>query len=130
MLGPRMPYRPTVFDQKVFETYVPSDHHLRKALELIDWDAFHDLLAPFCSENRGQPSEPPTMMLQPHPDLASPFDLQASTLLATVFNVDACPRTYVRRRSELGSLILIGHSFMSQVNVSSSIGSSKLRWSP
>jgi len=59
-----MPYRPTVFDQKVFETYVPSDHHLRKALELIDWDAFHDLLAPFYSENRGQPSEPPTMMLQ------------------------------------------------------------------
>ena len=64
MLGPQLPYRPTEFDRRVFDIYVPTDHHLRKAAKLIDWDAFHDVLAPFYSENRGQPSEPPTMMLQ------------------------------------------------------------------
>jgi transposase len=64
MLGPRKPYPPTEFDLKVFETYVPSDHHLRKAAMVINWDAFHDLLAPFYDDRLGQPSEPPVLMLQ------------------------------------------------------------------
>ena len=64
MLGSRRPYPPTEFDQKVFETYVPNDHHLRRAAMVIDWDAFHDLLAPFYDDRLGQPSEPPVLMLQ------------------------------------------------------------------
>ena len=64
MLGPRKPYAPTEFDLRVFETYVPKNHHLRKAAVAIDWDAFHDLLAPFYHGSLGQPSEPPVLMLQ------------------------------------------------------------------
>jgi transposase len=64
MLGPRKPYPPTEFDLKVFETYVPDDHHLRKAAMVINWDAFHDQLAPFYHDKLGQPSEPPVLMLQ------------------------------------------------------------------
>ena len=64
MLGPRKPYPPTEFDLKVFEIFVPSDHHLRKAARVINWDAFHDLLAPFYDDRLGQPSEPPVQMLQ------------------------------------------------------------------
>ena len=64
MLGPRKRYEPTPFDLQVFDTYVPKDHHLRKASELIDWDAFYDVLAPYYSPDRGQPSEPPVMMLK------------------------------------------------------------------
>lgn len=64
MLGPRKPYSPTEFDLRVFETYVPKGHHLRKAAVAINWDAFHDLLAPFYHGTLGQPSEPPVLMLQ------------------------------------------------------------------
>ena len=64
MLGPRKPYPPTEFDLEVFETYVPDDHHLRKAARVINWDAFHDLLAAFYGDRLGQPSEPPVLMLQ------------------------------------------------------------------
>lgn len=64
MLGPRRPYQPNEFDRKAFEIYVPPDHHLHKALQFINWDAFHDVLAPFYSESRGQPSEPPVLMLK------------------------------------------------------------------
>ena len=64
MLGPRKPYPPTEFDLRVFETYVSDDHHLRKAARVINWDAFHDLLAPFYDDRLGQPSEPPVLMLQ------------------------------------------------------------------
>ena len=64
MLGPLMPYQPNEFDRKAFEIYVPNDHHLRKALKCIDWSEFYDLLAPFYSETRGQPSEPPVLMLK------------------------------------------------------------------
>ena len=63
MLGDPAPFRPTPFDLQVFEAYVPPDHHLRKALQVIDWDAFHQILAPFYSEI-GRPSEPPVMMLK------------------------------------------------------------------
>lgn len=64
MLGDRVPFRPTAFDREAFERYVPEDHHLRRALEVIDWDAFDELLAPFYSADRGQPSEPPVMLLK------------------------------------------------------------------
>jgi len=64
MLGPRKPHPPSEFDVRVFETYVPKDHHLRKAAMVIDWDAFHDQLAPFYDDRLGQPSEPPVLMLQ------------------------------------------------------------------
>lgn len=64
MLGPPRPYPPTEFDLKVFQTFVPHDHHLRKAARVIKWDAFHDLLAPFYDDRLGQPSEPPVLMLQ------------------------------------------------------------------
>jgi len=63
MLGDPAPFRPTPFDLQVFEAYVPPDHHLRKALQVIDWDAFHQILAPFYKDI-GRPSEPPVMMLK------------------------------------------------------------------
>lgn len=64
MLGPRKPHPPSEFDLRVFETFVPVEHHLRKAAIVIDWDAFHDQLAQFYSDRLGQPSEPPVMMLK------------------------------------------------------------------
>lgn len=63
MLGKPAPFQPTAFDLQVFEAYVPPEHHLRSALEVIDWDAFHAILAPYYKE-MGRPSEPPVMMLK------------------------------------------------------------------
>jgi transposase len=63
MLGDPAPFRPTPFDLEVFESYVPPDHHLRKCLQVLDWDAFHEILAPFYADI-GRPSEPPVLMLK------------------------------------------------------------------
>lgn len=64
MLGNPTPFAPTAFDLDAFEIFVPQDHHLRKALQVINWEAFHDILAPYYSPNLGQPSEPPVLMLK------------------------------------------------------------------
>jgi transposase len=64
MLRDRFPYPPTRFDRQVFEAFVPRDHHLRRALELIPWDDFHDVLARFYSLDQGQPAKPPVLLLK------------------------------------------------------------------
>jgi len=52
------------FDQQVYRTVVPSDHYLRKVLEVVPWDGFYELLAPFYSEDLGRPAESPVLMLK------------------------------------------------------------------
>jgi IS5 family transposase len=52
------------FDQEVFRVTVPKKHFLRKALEVIPWDEFHDLLAPHYSEDKGRPAIPAVLMLK------------------------------------------------------------------
>lgn len=64
MLRERCPYPPSGFDQQVFETFVPRDHHLRKALEVIPWDDFHETLAGYYSLDEGQPAKPPVLLLK------------------------------------------------------------------
>lgn len=64
MLRDRFPYPPSCFDKEVFEAFVPAAHHLRKALALIPWDDFHDLLAPFYRLDKGQPAKPPVLLLK------------------------------------------------------------------
>ena len=64
MLGDPSPRKPTEFDRQVFEAFVPRDHFLRKALEVIPWESFHELLAPFYSPDRGRPSAPPVLLLK------------------------------------------------------------------
>jgi transposase len=64
MLGDRIPWRLSEFDLQVFETFVPRDHHLRKALAVIPWDDFHEILAPYYSPDQGRPSGPPVLMLK------------------------------------------------------------------
>ena len=64
MLRDRVPYPPSGFDRQVFEAFVPADHHLRKALELIPWDDFHETLAPYYNREEGQPAKPPVLLLK------------------------------------------------------------------
>jgi transposase len=64
MLRDQSPYPPTSFDLQVFEAFVARDHPLRKALELIRWDDFHDTLAAYYSLDEGQPAKPPVLLLK------------------------------------------------------------------
>lgn len=52
------------FDELVYRQVVPRDHYLRKVLEIISWDSFYDLLAPYYSLDAGRPAESPVMMLK------------------------------------------------------------------
>lgn len=52
------------FDELVYKQVVPLDHYLRKVLEVIPWDDFYDLLAPFYSPDMGRPADSPVMMLK------------------------------------------------------------------
>lgn len=64
MLGNRIPWRLSEFDLQLFESFVPREHHLRKALAVIPWDDFHEILAPYYSPDQGRPSGPPVLMLK------------------------------------------------------------------
>jgi transposase len=64
MLGNLFRPRLSEFDLQVFETFVPPDHHLRKALQVIPWDDFEDRLAAFYHPTLGQPPELPVRMLK------------------------------------------------------------------
>jgi IS5 family transposase len=59
-------YRPrlTDFDFSVFRAVVPNDHYLRRALEVIDWDNFDEILAGYYCPDMGRPPEWPVMMLK------------------------------------------------------------------
>ena len=52
------------FDHKLFKMFVPRGHHLRKALAVIPWDQFHEVLAPYYSPDLGRPPVPPVVMLK------------------------------------------------------------------
>lgn len=64
MLGDSIPWRLSEFDLEVFGRFVPREYHLRKALEAIPWDDFHETLAPYYSPDQGRPSHPPVLMLK------------------------------------------------------------------
>jgi transposase len=60
------PVPPTLseFDLQVYRTIVPRDHFLRKVLQVVPWDAFHDVLAPYYTPDKGRPAESPVLMLK------------------------------------------------------------------
>jgi transposase len=64
MLSDPSPRRLSDFDQQVFRLTVPRGHFLRKALEVIPWDDFHDLLALYYSPDKGRPAESAVLMLK------------------------------------------------------------------
>jgi IS5 family transposase len=49
---------------RVFEAFVPPDHYLRRALGVIPWDDFDEILASYYSADLGRPPEPPVLMLK------------------------------------------------------------------
>ncbi len=59
-------FRPrlTELDLQVFEAYVPSDHYLRKALKVVAWDDFEEILAEYYTADLGRPAERPVLMLK------------------------------------------------------------------
>lgn len=59
-------YRPRLneFDEEVFQTFVPKDHYLRRALGCIPWDSLEETLASFYSEDQGRPAQSPVLMLK------------------------------------------------------------------
>jgi transposase len=52
------------FDQQVCRAVVPPDHFLRKVLQVVPWEDFRELLAPFYSANMGRPAEDPVLMFK------------------------------------------------------------------
>jgi transposase len=56
--------RLTEFDRQVFGKLVPRDHPLRKALQVIRWDDFYPLLAPYYCRDKGQPAIYPVLLLK------------------------------------------------------------------
>lgn len=52
------------FDQQVYRAVVPPDHYLRRALQLVPWDDFYELLAPYYTRDMGRPAESPVLMLK------------------------------------------------------------------
>lgn len=52
------------FDRQVYRAVVPADHYLRRALQVVPWDDFHALLAPYYNRELGRPAESPVLMLK------------------------------------------------------------------
>ena len=52
------------FDSWVFHALVPPTHYLRRALQLIPWDSFYDILTPYYSPDEGRPAESPVLVLK------------------------------------------------------------------
>ena len=48
----------------VYREVVPANHYLRTVLEVVPWDDFDALLAPYYCAGKGRPAEPPVMMLK------------------------------------------------------------------
>jgi len=64
MLCDPSPPRLSEFDQQVYRAVVKPDHYLRKALEAVPWDDFHEILAPYYCPDKGRPAESPVLMLK------------------------------------------------------------------
>jgi transposase len=52
------------FDLQVYRAVVPADHYLRKVLQVVPWDEFHELVASHYSLDQGRPAESPVLMLK------------------------------------------------------------------
>jgi transposase len=55
---------PTDEDRHVFEILVPTDHYLRKAARVIDFERFRPLMAPCYSPDQGRPAFEPVLLLK------------------------------------------------------------------
>jgi len=64
MLDDLNPPRLSAFDQQVYSAVVPENHYLRTVLQVVPWNQFHELLAPYYSPDRGRPAESPVLMLK------------------------------------------------------------------
>lgn len=64
MLYDVAPPRVSEFDQGVYRTVVQPDHYLRTVLQVVPWDDFYELLAPYYSPDMGRPAESPVLMLK------------------------------------------------------------------
>src|SRR3989304_3902146 len=64
MLGHLFRPRLSEFDLRVFEAFVPADHYLRRALMVVPWDDFDEILAAYYSPDLGRPPELPALMLK------------------------------------------------------------------
>jgi IS5 family transposase len=64
MLGDLFRPRLSEFDLQVFNAFVPPDHYLRRALEVIPWHEFEGILARYYSPDLGRPPELPVLMLK------------------------------------------------------------------
>ncbi len=64
MLYDVVPPRLSEFDQGIYQTVVPPDHFLREVLQVVPWDDFYDLLAPYYSTDMGRPAVSPVLMLK------------------------------------------------------------------
>jgi len=64
MLGHLFRPRLSEFDLRVFEAFVPADHYLRRALMVVPWDDFDEILAAYYSPDLGRPPELPVLMLK------------------------------------------------------------------
>jgi transposase len=51
-------------DLEIFRHLVPPGHFVRRALEAVDFERFHPLLAPFYREDLGRPAGDPVRMLK------------------------------------------------------------------
>lgn len=51
-------------DVEVFDRLVKPDHYVRRALELMDFERFRPILAPYYSPDQGRPAEEPVRMLK------------------------------------------------------------------
>src|SRR3972149_1024915 len=52
------------FDQRVYRAVVRPEHYLCKVLQVVPWDDFYELLAPYYSQDMGRPAEDPVLMLK------------------------------------------------------------------
>ena len=52
------------FDLEVYRAVVPKNHYLRKVEQVVPWDDFHELLAPYYYPDKGRPAELPVLMLK------------------------------------------------------------------
>ena len=51
-------------DRQVYRDVIPAEHYLRRAREVVPWDEFFELLAPYYDANQGRPAESPVLMLK------------------------------------------------------------------
>jgi transposase len=64
MLKPATYRPPSDLDQRIFDATVPTDHYLRRVLQVIDFDRSRPHLAPAYDPDRGRPACEPLLLLK------------------------------------------------------------------